>query len=193
VLAENPVTSGAEYYALTSYGGNGGTRSYIASAATVDGIFHTTGPASEPKPNQKPVRLSQIADGTSKTLLLGERSHTDLNYEQFAAAGWTGQSLRTWGWWGPSAGRRAIGHVVLSTSAPLNDRLAFTPENASSQMPPATDGVTFSNYADQRLTAFGSEHAGGANLTFADGSVSFISDSVEHPIFRAMGTRAKGD
>ena len=49
-IAQNPIdyTSRGWTYALTSYGGNGGTRSYFPSKSTTDGIFHTTGPASEP-------------------------------------------------------------------------------------------------------------------------------------------------
>ena len=56
-IPQNPIVY-ANYdwtYALTSYGGNGGTRSYFPSSATADGVFHTTGPASEPSPNQAAV------------------------------------------------------------------------------------------------------------------------------------------
>ena len=49
LVDNNPVQFGDPYYGLTSYGGNGGSRSYIATSSTADGIFHTTGPASEPK------------------------------------------------------------------------------------------------------------------------------------------------
>jgi prepilin-type N-terminal cleavage/methylation domain-containing protein/prepilin-type processing-associated H-X9-DG protein len=36
-------------------------------------------------------------------------------------------------------------------------------------------------------------HPGGANFTFADGSVKFIKDSVSMPIYWALGTRAYGE
>jgi prepilin-type N-terminal cleavage/methylation domain-containing protein/prepilin-type processing-associated H-X9-DG protein len=193
VLTDLVVQNNSEYYALTSYGGNGGTRSYFSTSATCDGIYHTTGSASEPKPNQQPVRLARIADGTSKTLLLGERSHTDLNYESFVSSGWTAQSLRSWGWWGPSAGRRAIGHVALSTMGPLNYRINFTSANAAAQTPPASDNASYTDYSDQRLTAFGSEHPGGANLTMADGSTTFVDEALEHRVLQALGTRAGGE
>ena len=80
LLDQNPVLQNGVYYGLTSYGGNGGTRSYFPSQAAVDGVFHTTDSASEPNPGQRPVRMRDIADGASKTLLLGERRHNDPNF-----------------------------------------------------------------------------------------------------------------
>ena len=47
------------------------------SAATVDGMFHMTGTQSQPVPNQKPVKFKDVIDGTSTTLLFGERTHDD--------------------------------------------------------------------------------------------------------------------
>ena len=58
--------------ALTTYGGNGGTKVYPASRATLDGMFHTTGNMSEPGTNQTGVRLTDVTDGTSNTILFGE-------------------------------------------------------------------------------------------------------------------------
>jgi prepilin-type processing-associated H-X9-DG protein len=36
---------------------------------------------------------------------------------------------------------------------------------------------------------FGSRHVGGANFTFADGSVRFISEGIDAVVFEALGTR----
>src|SRR5262245_28179388 len=46
-LSQNPVPSGGIFYALTSYGGNGGGRSFDPKMATNDGLFHVIGPGSE--------------------------------------------------------------------------------------------------------------------------------------------------
>ena len=125
-IPSNPIHVMAQdwYYALGSYGGNGGTRSYFPMQSTADGIFFTTGEASEPVQKQHPVDPRQVTDGLSKTLLFGERTHTDPNYTSFNDAGW-GDLLAEWGWWGASTSRKMVGHVTMSAYAPINYRLPF--------------------------------------------------------------------
>jgi prepilin-type processing-associated H-X9-DG protein len=175
-------------YALTSYGGNGGSRAFYPDTATVDGIFHTTGQASEPRPNQKAVAPADVRDGTSQTLLFGERYHRDANFESFAAAGWI-DSLEGWGWWAPSGGRKAIGHVTMSAAAPINYRLPIAFANGASTGTPAE----FKAESDLRLNAWGSGHPGGANFAFADGSVRFLTDATSPTVLRALSTRRGGE
>ena len=43
------------------------------------------------------------------------------------------------------------------------------------------------------IIAARSNHPGGVNLTMADGSVRFVSDSIRLETWRALGTRASGD
>jgi prepilin-type processing-associated H-X9-DG protein len=43
------------------------------------------------------------------------------------------------------------------------------------------------------MRGFRSSHPGGVQFTFADGSVRFIPDNIDHPIFRALSTRKKGE
>jgi prepilin-type N-terminal cleavage/methylation domain-containing protein/prepilin-type processing-associated H-X9-DG protein len=180
-LPQNTVVQQGWTYALTSYGGNGGSRSYSPEKATVDGIFHTTGPASEPQSNQTTVRPADVRDGMSHTFLFGERFHGDRNFESFAAAKWI-DPLDAWGWWGPSGGRKAIGHVTMSTAAPINFRLPFGYSGNAS--PP-----DFQPLAELRLNAWGSGHPGGANFAFADGSVRFLKDQTAPAVLNALGTR----
>ncbi|MGD9724587.1 MAG: DUF1559 domain-containing protein [Pirellulales bacterium] len=179
-------------YALTSYGGNGGTRSYFPMDATADGVFHTTGEASEPKRQQRPVAPRDVTDGLSSTILFGERSHSDANYQTFIDAGW-GDPLDGWGWWGASTSRKMIGHVTMSAHAPLNYRLPFTYAERSGRMPAADSFSAFQTYVDQRLCAFGSNHPGGANFCFADGSLRYLTDEVALDVLRALCTRAGGE
>jgi prepilin-type N-terminal cleavage/methylation domain-containing protein/prepilin-type processing-associated H-X9-DG protein len=182
-IPQNPIASQGRTYALTSYGGNGGTRSFDPAAATTDGIFHTTGPGSQPAANQGPVRLGDITDGTSNTLLFGERSHVDPGYDSFAAAGLASRpAMASWGWWGASEGRLAIGDVTMSAYVPINY-----------QVPSAIGTGSFKPFEDQRVCAFGSNHTGGANFTLADGSVRFIAQSIPLATLRALATRASGE
>jgi prepilin-type N-terminal cleavage/methylation domain-containing protein/prepilin-type processing-associated H-X9-DG protein len=186
VVPQNPVTSQGRTYALTSYGGNGGSRSFDPTAASTDGVFHTTGPGSQPTANQGPVRLAYITDGTSNTLLFGERSHWDPNYDSYASAGLASRpSMASWGWWAASEGRLAIGDVTLSAFVPLNY-----------QVPSATGSGgsgPFKPVEEQRVCAFGSNHEGGANFTLADGSVRFLAQSIPLTTLRQLATRAGGE
>jgi prepilin-type N-terminal cleavage/methylation domain-containing protein len=85
VIPLNPIDTGSgRWYGLTSYGGNGGSRSYDPQFATNDGIFFVTGPGSQTAPNKQPVTMGEITDGSSHTILFGERNHQDLNHDSFA-------------------------------------------------------------------------------------------------------------
>ncbi len=194
LIEQNPIVVEQRqwWYALGSYGGNGGTRSYFPMNATADGLFHTTGEASEPKRYQKPVALRQIKDGLSQTLLYGERSHEDANYQTFYDAGW-GEPLAQWGWWGASTSRKMIGHVTMSALAPINYRLPVPFADRGALDPPATSFAQFQDFVDRRVSAYGSNHPGGANFCFADGSVRFLNGCLEHTLLKAFSTRAQSD
>ncbi len=194
-ITVNPIVYSARNwtYALTSYGGNGGTRSYFPSSATADGVFHTTGPASEPAANQAAVRPGDIRDGLSHTVLFGERSHHDPNYKSFNAAGW-GEPLDQWGWWAASTDRKMIGQVTMSSFVPINYQLPFSYDDRAGHDPPADSYAAFQKiYVDMRLCAFGSCHPDGANFCFADGDVRFLASTTELDTLRALCTRAQSD
>jgi len=155
-------------WALTSYGGCGGTRAYTSQGPplTLDGIFcdgawH---------------RITDVSDGTSNTLLFGERSHYDPIFDSQ-----TGDHMYTWGWWAFGGD----GDVLLGTTAPLDYML---PPTWSSE-PAAQQQQEY----ELRLNAFGSCHGGGANFALADGSVRFIADDISPVTYQALGTRANGE
>lgn len=188
-LVENPIHVADRFYGMTSYGGNGGVRSYDPTLATCDGLFHTSGPASEPKPGQLPVTLAMVRDGTSQTILFGERRHDDRHLETFAKEYWA-ESLKYLGRWAAIGGRKRIGDVTMSAFVPINyeipmsfkDRLRFDASLSTSR--------DFLEYEDKRKCAFGSNHAGGANFSFADGAVRFLDDSLALSILQALCTRS---
>lgn len=156
-----------EKYALTSYGGSGGVQSYNANLATMDGIFF----------RNSAIRVRDVLDGLSQTLLFGERYHRDEAYD--ANAG-TLRKVSNWGYWAPSEGLPGLGDVTLSAFVPIG--YLHTP------------GQTVTTaMEDRRISAFGSGHTGGANFALADGSVRFMSNNMSLPVLQKVATRAKSD
>jgi prepilin-type N-terminal cleavage/methylation domain-containing protein/prepilin-type processing-associated H-X9-DG protein len=157
------------FYGLSSYGGNAGQRSVPADSMTRDGIFFL----------DSSIRLADITDGTSNTLLFGERVHHDPEFDRRRPDLWPGAApVAVWGRWGFVAHAGANGNVTLSTPVPINYRV-----------PPGGDLATLQD----RVCAFGSGHPGGANFAFADGSVRFLSESTPLPILQALSTRDGGE
>jgi prepilin-type processing-associated H-X9-DG protein len=160
---------------MTSYGGNGGKRTVMATpppgfeGMTADGVFFI----------DSCVRMGDITDGSSNTFLFGERYHRDLQFDLLEPIVWPGHSpIELWGRWGYVSTPGALGHVALHTAAPINY-----------QVPSDGDLLTLWN----RAGAFGSGHSGGANFAFADGSVRFVNDSIPLTTLQALSTRAVGE
>lgn len=194
-LTDNPFTkpSGVKY-ALTSYGGNGGTQSHPPSATSGDGIFAGTGPViTTPATVQHSiVKIRDVTDGTSNTLLVGERSHTDVNYDTFFPPGYATNPMGGWGYWGSAGGQMGLTDVTLSSFAPINYHMPFNFANKPGSISSAT---TFdaSIEATKRVNAFGSNHTGSAGFCMSDGSVRTISENIDAAVLRGLSTRSGGE
>ena len=187
LIPQNPVASGSRWYAISSYGGNGGSQSHPPANLSSDGIFHATGPAA---PGFSQVKPADITDGLSNSLFFGERNHRDPNYDTFLAPGWIIEPMWQWGWWAPSGGNFGLSDVTMSTLAPVNYKLGFSFAN---RPPDASSQAGFASYDALRVCSFGSQHPGGANFAMADGSVRFLKDTTAMAVLRALGTRAGGE
>ncbi len=156
------TTGGVTYYfGMNSYCANGGTRSWYISNMTTDGVFYI---------NSR-VNIPGIIDGTSNTLLFGERYHFDPVFTNIATLG-------GWAW----ANYNAPQDYILSTPVPINY-----------QIPAGTTLGAPLYPEDNRACAFGSGHTGGANFCMADGSVQFFSDSLPLATLQALSTRMGGE
>jgi prepilin-type processing-associated H-X9-DG protein len=121
------------------------------------------------------VKFSDIRDGTSNTILLGEVAVvTDDQGERCWVvadwfAGWTSEVQRV-----PSAGinRPWTNPTGLCSVAPHSNAPQCGPNPAM---------------------GFGSYHPGGANFVFCDGSVKFLKDTTNRAILSAIGTRSGGE
>ena len=126
-----------------SYLGSAGRRSYFISDLTFDGILYY---------NSK-VRMKDIKDGTSKTILLGERYSFDPEYPDL-------KNRRGWAWNNVFAGQDVLGGVYEPVNYQLPTGVGPNPSN------------TLKN---KKLSSYSSAHTGGANFCFADGSVRFLT------------------
>jgi prepilin-type N-terminal cleavage/methylation domain-containing protein/prepilin-type processing-associated H-X9-DG protein len=158
------------FYGMSSYGGSAGKRSVNPGTApdfsgiTRDGIFFL----------DSSVRLSHVTDGSSKTLLFGERFHHDPEFDLRLPEILPGKApMAELGKWGFVPGVGAMAHVTLHTAAKINY-----------QTPPGADRL------DDRTCAFGSGHPGGANFAFADGSARFVAEDLPLEQLQALSTRA---
>jgi len=77
------------------------------------------------------------------------------------------------------------GYALMSTVAVPNDAQA---PFSSCRLNPSYSGSD-----SQQLTNASSNHPGGANVLFADGSVKFVKSSTNRPIWWSLGTRDGGE
>jgi prepilin-type N-terminal cleavage/methylation domain-containing protein/prepilin-type processing-associated H-X9-DG protein len=148
------------FVANTSYLGVAGIRH-----ARIDGTLY----------KNSQTRFADITDGTSSTLLIGERPP--------GGDFWTG-------WWYAGAGTDFAGTADLvlgvreSTAGMADPRLAGCPGPSFYRPGSLSDRCA--------IFHFWSLHPGGANFAFADGSVRFLAYSADS-ILPALATRAGGE
>jgi prepilin-type processing-associated H-X9-DG protein len=99
-----------------------------------------------------PVKLSNVTDGTSNTLMYSERAHGLLSPTDQVC----------WNWW--CSGN--FGDTSFCTMFPINP---FRKISGS---------YTLSGNADDYVSSASSFHPGGANFLFCDGSVKFLKESI---------------
>ena len=113
------------------------------------------------------------ADGTSNTLLAGEMDYGLTNYMGFAGC------IRTTGYKGGDT-RWAVGYTGVTWGSTLG---IFN----------ATTQVTFVDIAYAEYYAFRSDHPGGVNMLYCDGTVRFLPTEIDAATLNAMATRDGDD
>jgi prepilin-type N-terminal cleavage/methylation domain-containing protein/prepilin-type processing-associated H-X9-DG protein len=183
------------FYSPTSYAGNYGQGSFNLRNSQFpikpNGVFFLTGPDPQLKMpggslhtlcdnhfSLAPVKGSSITDGTSHTLMMGEKYHVDEFFDSWTSSqsGLKMYQASAWGW---SGGTKGNAHVFCSSIAGIN--------NSVKKWTSSTNDIAAQDY---RFNAWGSGHAGGANFTMADGSSRFISETLNTLTLDRLSTRA---
>lgn len=159
-----PVTDGTLIQLCTaapsSYAATVGQDASEVDAPTGDGVFYR---------NSK-TRIADIIDGTSQTVMLGDRAWSQTN------GIWAGAPNE-------AICRPGTANVWPNATGPAQTLILAH-----------NNWINIATDADGGLDDFSSNHPGGINLLFADGSVHFIksitSDGPERRAFWALGTRA---
>ena len=162
------------YQGLTSYRPNSGTVGLLGTTTSVrDGVMHT---------NSR-VRLTGVTDGTSGTILFGEHYNGDPIWPAFRKS--------------PLEFNRNAGTIDSNTIGAFQ-WVAARGAEINYMLPPsaATLPTTDPTYYDllyKRWFAYGSGHQGGANISFCDGSVKFVRDSLSLVTLVTLSTREAGE
>jgi prepilin-type N-terminal cleavage/methylation domain-containing protein/prepilin-type processing-associated H-X9-DG protein len=170
-----PLSTDARYYyGLGSYGVSSGTDSGWVTgvfAEKFDGVVFFNGR----------VKIMDIADGSSNTILGGERSLDDPGLRAFFA----NEDIIIYH---AAIWRNGYVPPLSFLRVPLDQINYSVPPGLPAFPAPAALQAYY-----KRLLGYSSNHSGGANLVFGDGSVRFLRNSLPLITLQYMVTRAGGE
>jgi prepilin-type N-terminal cleavage/methylation domain-containing protein/prepilin-type processing-associated H-X9-DG protein len=177
---------------LTDYAGNGGTTWCPANeTATWNGTIVPSEVNNNGWIKVNPVRVTGIKDGTSSTLLLGEKFVT---IDQYATAAEWGDN-NSWTNGNSWITTRCAIHQPRQDSVETTATKEAAPPNANAPgingrcgpwgLGPVGSGGGYYDY-------WGSAHSGGFNVAMADGAVRMIRYDIPLSVLQALSNKADG-
>jgi prepilin-type N-terminal cleavage/methylation domain-containing protein len=168
----------APNYGNTAYGQQatlsgvkfGGAPFGKAQFVSVDKAVTTTTPGNYKVRPQKGKPFSEILDGLSNTLLMGEVLQGQ------------GSDLRGFTWWSDASGFQAF----IGPNSPIPDRI-YTASYCNNQ-PKLNLPCAVSNGSNPHMFGSRSRHPGGVQVTLGDGSGRFVNQNVSINIWRGLAT-----
>jgi prepilin-type processing-associated H-X9-DG protein len=139
----------------------------VDQASDLRGLFGRLGPK---------INLASITDGTSNTLMIGENVISKHDHLRDVCT-WYGD------YWAAFNGGSCHATTIIPINQPIDSSLGyydFGPNNSECGVAPSNWNVSW---------GFKSNHGGGANFCFADGSVHFIAQNIDHKTYQYLGCR----
>lgn len=164
-----------------NYMGNKGTSHMFSDTASQNGIFL----------HFKPLKFSDIIDGTSNTAAFAERllgdgnnGIVDLKSDVFMGSGNPTSPDETITMCDATDTSNLANQFPIFMGAPwMNGQHTYQHVNV-----PNTQSCAF--FPTKSTMAATSRHPGGVNMSLCDGSVRFATESIDRVLWRAVGTRA---
>ncbi|MDO4576052.1 MAG: DUF1559 domain-containing protein [Planctomycetia bacterium] len=176
-FGENPVSTKAshEFGALSTYNGNAGAIRKASEGRTETVLVRKCVVGDVPHNGLfdwgvEDIRFASVRDGLSNTLMLGEipapkiRECVSLNTYPYYARCWICGSYNS---------NTQPFYCAKVCENPIN-----RPENKANRM---------------NHQSFGSQHPGGCNFAFGDGSVHFVTEGIDFTLYRDLATRNGGE
>lgn len=132
--------------------------------------FGVRGPSNGMISYAESLRFEDVTDGLSTTILAGDMAFGVQKYLYST---------------GPNKGQPRCGNTTWA--------MGYASYSFTTTHVMLNTWTHNANSSESGLSAFRGNHVGGCNFAFGDGSVRFLSESMDADVYRAMGTRAGKD
>jgi prepilin-type N-terminal cleavage/methylation domain-containing protein/prepilin-type processing-associated H-X9-DG protein len=131
------------------------------------------------------IRFANVTDGTSNTLMLGEMLPEFAEFQRYTTYGWAGSNSVSQG--------QTIQPINWPIDPiPLPGPATYTADCMQAGSGACPSGPTHCMWNWHVTWGFKSRHDHGVNFAFADGSIHFISENIDHQLYQYLGCRNDG-